>query len=139
MLKERLQAMKNASGLTLQQISDKSGVPLTTVSRIMQGTTENPEFDIVCKLVRAMGGSLDELDEDKVRAEAPEALTQLYERGIAYRDRKIQHLGGIIFIMVTVMIIVLLAIIGILVYDMTHLDRGWITGFIGSGLLNGRL
>lgn len=139
MLKERLQAMKSASGLTLQQISDKSGVPLTTVSRIMQGTTENPGFDMVYKLVKAMGGTLDELDEERVRLEAPEALTQLYERGIAYRDRKIQHLGGIIFIMVFVMLVVLLAIIGILIYDMAHLDRGWITGIAGSGLLNGRL
>lgn len=37
-----------------------------------------------------MGGSLNDLDEDRVCE--PEGLTQLYERGLEYRERKIEDL-----------------------------------------------
>ena len=88
MLYERLRAMKG--DMTAQQIADKSGVPVATVNRVLQGLTENPGFDTVCKLVKAMGGSLNDLDEDKVCE--PEGSTQLYERGLEYRERKIEDL-----------------------------------------------
>lgn len=60
MLYERLRAMKG--DMTAQQIADKSGVPVATVNRVLQGLTENPGFDTVYKLVKAMGGSLNDLD-----------------------------------------------------------------------------
>lgn len=45
--------MKDASNMTAQQIADKSSVPVATVNRVLQGLTENPGFDTVCKLVKA--------------------------------------------------------------------------------------
>lgn len=122
MLYERLRAMKG--DMTAQQIADKSGVPVATVNRVLQGLTENPGFDTVCKLVKAMGGSLNDLDEDKVCE--PEGSTQLYERGLEYRERKIKKLERTIMIIAVFTFIVMAAVIGMLVYDMMHLDRGWI-------------
>lgn len=55
LLYEHLRAMKDASIMTAQQIADKSGVPVATVNRVLQGLTENPGFDTVCKLVKAHG------------------------------------------------------------------------------------
>ena len=124
LLYEHLRAMKDASNMTAQQIADKSGVPVATVNRVLQGLTENPGFDTVCKLVKAMGGSLNDLDEDKVCE--PEGLTQLYERGLEYRERKIRKLERTIMIIAVFTFIVMAAVIGMLVYDMMHLDRGWI-------------
>lgn len=46
---------------TLDDLHAISGVPVQTIKRIKQGTTDNPYFDTVVDLVRAMGGSLDEL------------------------------------------------------------------------------
>ena len=126
MLYERLRAMKG--DMTAQQIADKSGVPVATVNRVLQGLTENPGFDTVCKLVKAMGGSLNDLDEDRVCE--PEGLTQLYERGLEYRERKIKKLERTIMIIAVFTFIVMAAVIGMLVYDMMHLDKGWITGLI---------
>lgn len=128
LLYEHLRAMKDASNMTAQQIADKSGVPVATVNRVLQGLTENPGFDTVCKLVKAMGGSLNDLDEDKVCE--PESLTQLYERGLEYRERKIKKLERTIMIIAVFTFIVMAAVIGMLVYDMMHLDKGWITGLI---------
>lgn len=122
MLYERLRAMKG--DMTAQQIADKSSVPVATVNRVLQGLTENPGFDTVYKLVKAMGGSLNDLDEDRVCE--PESLTQLYERGLEYRERKIKKLERTIMIIAVFTFIVMAAVIGMLVYDMMHLDRGWI-------------
>ena len=128
LLYEHLRAMKDASNMTAQQIADKSGVPVATVNRVLQGLTENPGFDTVYKIVKAMGGSLNDLDEDRVCE--PESLTQLYERGLEYRERKIKKLERTIMIIAVFTFIVMAAVIGMLVYDMMHLDRGWITGLI---------
>lgn len=137
LLYEHLRAMKDASNMTAQQIADKSSVPVATVNRVLQGLTENPGVDTVCKLVKAMGGSLNDLDEDKVCE--PESLTQLYERGLEYRERKIKKLERTIMIIAVFTFIVMAAVIGMLVYDMMHLDKGWITGLMRSGFLDGRL
>lgn len=128
LLYEHLRAMKDASNMTAQQIADKSSVPVATVNRVLQGLTEKPGFDTVCKLVKAMGGSLNDLDEDRVCE--PESLTQLYERGLEYRERKIKKLERTIMIIAVFTFIVMAAVIGMLVYDMMHLDKGWITGLI---------
>lgn len=133
MLYDSLRAMKG--NMTAQQIADKSGVPVATVNRVLQGLTENPGFDTVHKIVKAMGGSLNDLDEDKVGE--TEGLTQLYERGLEYRERKIEELEQKIgklerikaIIVVSILIVVVVAM-GLLVYDIMHLDRGWITGLI---------
>lgn len=128
LLYEHLRAMKDASSMTAQQIADKSGVPVATVNRVLQGLTENPGFDTVYKLVKAMGGSLNDLDEDKVCE--PESLTQLYERGLEYRNKKIRRLERTITIIAVFAFLVMAAVIGMLVYDMMRLDRGWITGLM---------
>lgn len=139
LLNERLRAMKEACNMTAQQIADKSGVPVATLNRVLQGLTENPGFDTVCKIVKAMGGSLSELDESSTDEAAPEALAQLYERGLEYRDRKIRRLERTITVIAVFAFLVMAAVIGMLVYDMMHLDRGWITGLMKDGFLNGRL
>lgn len=128
LLYEHLRAMKDASNMTAQQIADKSSVPVATVNRVLQGLTENPGFDTVCKLVKAMGGSLNDLDEDRVCES--ESLTQLYERGLEYRNKKIRRLERTITIIAVFTFLVMAAVIGMLVYDMMYLDRGWITGLI---------
>ena len=61
MLYEKLKALKMSKNLTIQEISEKSGVPSSTVSRIFSGQTDNPSFQNICDIVIAMGGSLDEL------------------------------------------------------------------------------
>lgn len=122
--------MKDASSMTAQQIADKSGVPVATVNRVLQGLTENPGFDTVYKLVKAMGGNLNDLDEIPMSEAVPESLTQLYERGLEYRNKKIRRLERTVTIIAVFTFLVMAAVIGMLVYDMMYLDRGWITGLI---------
>lgn len=68
MLSEKLKALKTEKNLTTHQLSELSGLPESTISRILSGQTDSPGFLAVADLVRAMGGSLDEI----VGIEAPE-------------------------------------------------------------------
>lgn len=53
--------LKDERGMTNQQLSERSGVPLSSVHRVLSGQTDNPNFQTVCDLVIALGGSLDEM------------------------------------------------------------------------------
>lgn len=100
-LRAKLQEMKNKSNLSNQQIADISATPLSTVTKILNGETESPSFYTVCGIVRALGGSVDEMigiptDSDS-RTQKPteyeimlgekqkeiERLTQSHERELA--------------------------------------------------------
>lgn len=55
---QRLQEVRKDKGMTQQDVSAKSGVTRTTVSKIEAGKF-NAGVDIVDRLARAMGASLD--------------------------------------------------------------------------------
>lgn len=61
MIRVQLREMKEKCGYSNKKIAELSGVSLPTVNRIMSGQTDVPNFQTVCDLVIAMGGSLDEL------------------------------------------------------------------------------
>lgn len=61
MYAEKLKEMKKRKNLSAIEISQKSGIPEATISRIMSGQTESPSFSTVVAIVKAMDGSLDEL------------------------------------------------------------------------------
>lgn len=69
MLKEHLdifRALKEKSNLTNQQISDKSGLSLSTINRFFRGDIENPSFDEVNRIIAAMGFSISSLVDTEV-------------------------------------------------------------------------
>lgn len=64
---ETLKKLKDESKLTTKQISEKSGIPESTISRILSGQTDNPSFDSIYAIVKAMGGSLDSVFENDIK------------------------------------------------------------------------
>ena len=60
-LHERLKQLKEKSHMTVHQISIKTAVPESTLSRIFSGETDRPSFHVISQIVSAMGGSLDVL------------------------------------------------------------------------------
>lgn len=61
MLYNYLQDLQENSGISRRDIADRSGVPRSTVDRILSGESDDPKFQNVADIVIAMGGSLDEL------------------------------------------------------------------------------
>ena len=96
---------------------DASGVPASTIARILNGNTEEPSFSSVAKIVKAMGGSLDELvgiEPKTVTVTKTEVvhedarLIDLYERAIASKNRWIRWLFTLILALLVFLIVILL-------------------------------
>lgn len=122
MIGDQLKEMKEKKGLTNKELAELSGIPLPTVNRIMSGQTDMPNYQTVCDLVIAMGGSLDEMAGIPLRSpEQPEwaASNEMYIATIKEKDRWIKRL---FFISLALMI----TFIGFLIYDYLHPMVGFI-------------
>ena len=53
--------LKEAGGYSWNQISERSGVPVSTIRSIANGSVEQPSHQTVHNIVVAIGGSLDDL------------------------------------------------------------------------------
>ena len=118
---EDLKRMKEERKLTTKQISELSGIPESTISRILSGQTDNPSFDTICALVRAMGGSLDEFTGIQSSADAPEslALVDLYEKMIDEKNRLIKWLMAVCCILIAVFVFIVL-------FDLINVNIGFV-------------
>lgn len=109
MLTEELKRLKAESGMTAQELSDKSGVPISTVNKILQGQTDSPSFRAVCDMVKAMGGSVDELVGIKERggsqADLLEMILAPYRRAIEAKNKWILRLFIFDCVMVTAVLV----------------------------------
>ena len=61
MYADALKQMRIKAGMTLEQVSKQSGVPMSTISRISSGETKDPSFSTIIAIVEAMGGNLSDL------------------------------------------------------------------------------
>ncbi len=100
MITRKLIALKSARNLTNQQIADLSGVPLSTVTRILSGQTENPNLQTIADIVGALDGSLDEIlglrYEEKKEAPTNTDLIELYKEIIRNKDENIRSKDDVI-------------------------------------------
>lgn len=103
MVIEKLKAMKKEGKVTNQQWAELSGVPASTITRILSGETPTPQFPTVAKLVKALGGSLDEfwgippktIPAEQVEAPTSELIT-LYREMLDDRAKQIKEKDEII-------------------------------------------
>ena len=58
---EKLKELKKEKKCTNKQIADGTFIPERTVCRIFAGETQCPSIGTVCKFVRFLGGSLDDI------------------------------------------------------------------------------
>lgn len=61
---EALKRMKKQSGLTSQEISQRTGIPLPTLEKVFSGTTKSPKLNTMQTLVHFFGYTLDDLVND---------------------------------------------------------------------------
>lgn len=135
MLREKLATLKETSKMTVRQIAEKSGVPVSTVTRVLSGETMNPSFDVLRAIVVSMGGSMDEIADLAARpaqtpAPAPAPAPQLpdyqqlmipfYERALATKDKWINRLSIALAVLVAIFLC-------ILIFDLCVPAIGYIT------------
>lgn len=120
--------LKAESNLTNEQLAQISGIPESTLARILNGRTDNPYFQTIVDLVRAMKGSVDEMEglqplqKDANTAEnaaVDNKLITLYREILNNKERWIRFLAG-------VLLAVLIFILIMVTYDILHHMKGWI-------------
>lgn len=129
-----INARKTALGMTNQQISDASGVPKSTVDRVLRKDTENPTITVILPIADAVGydfssRNTEQLPDRDGDSQYIRHIISMYESQIAAQERQynlvtaeknrwIQLLSLIVGLLV-------LGILFILIYDITHPDIGW--------------
>lgn len=69
---ENLKKLKNKSGLTSRALSEKSGIPLGTLNKLLSGVIEEPKLSVAVALCVAMGVPLGALMGEEEETLAPE-------------------------------------------------------------------
>ena len=123
---EYIKSLKQAKNVTVKELSKLTNIPESTITNILNGRTENPSFEIVSKLVIALGGSLDALagaerkeEEGEDVAEFIATLTDMYEK-------QIERLQKDKFYLFSLLTIVLLIVFAVLAIDVIGGSVGWI-------------
>ena len=65
----KIAEMRKTRGWTIDELSDRSGVPVSTIKKISAGITKRPNIETVKAIVHAMGFTLDDLDDESVLEE----------------------------------------------------------------------
>lgn len=76
----KLREMRSEAALTYKEISERAGIPYSTVEKLFKGRTNEPKLIMIHDIVRSMGRSLDELfdpDESAGAAEDREIIEML--------------------------------------------------------------
>lgn len=61
---EIINKLKKELGLTNEELSAKSGVPLGTLSKITSGITKDPKLDTLKAIAKVLNCSLDDFDDE---------------------------------------------------------------------------
>ena len=123
MFTDKLRELKDERKLTNQQIADLSGVPLSTITRIFNGQTDNPNLQTISDIVRAMDGSFDELMGFSRKkgecSDMSDRLILLYQEMIRNKDKTIKVLFTCLCVIVGVIML-------LLIYDIMNGNVGYV-------------
>lgn len=149
MLSDRLKELKQQSGLSVSQISERSNVPSVTINRILSGATPNPQFQTVVDICTAMGYTVDTMlypeagrqqdFEHPAQEPLDERMVQQYERLLSEKDvlisdkdrriedkaRALRHKDMWIKILAIALGSVLLVVLSVMIVDILNHNVGW--------------
>ena len=79
---EKLNQMKKKSGMTTDEISEKSKVPKGTLNKLFAGQTKDPQLGTIKAVVHCMGYTLDDLDDGAETTEKASPNTNVSEEAV---------------------------------------------------------
>ena len=74
---DNLKELRKLTKMSYKQIADVTNLPERTVIRIFSGDTDNPYVDTIHRIVKALGGSLDDIFVDTKVVVATENIVKL--------------------------------------------------------------
>ena len=129
---EKVIALKEQSGMTFDELSIKSKVPLTSVKRYFNGETKSPGFLPLSSIIVTLGGSVDEVLGLIPQAQKPtnNEFTRQLQSDLWYeRKQKRNWIFAFLFLVVFDL--------GLLIFDIANPNMGYIryaqqTAFTGQ-------
>lgn len=124
--------LREKHGVTLQDVAQKSGIPLSTLKRTLQGTTGTPMATYEILVTQGLGATMHEFVDEIYGAVPQEAEehTQRYTAAVrlllAEKDRRIQQLGKWLRRAVIYSVSVTGILIGFSLYDVLNPAVGWL-------------
>lgn len=84
---EKIAIYKKKLGMTTEELSEKSGIPVGTLNKILSGATKDPKLETLKSIARVLGLSLNDFDDEKTAIAAhkdgenftPEELKKIEE------------------------------------------------------------
>jgi transcriptional regulator with XRE-family HTH domain len=129
---DRLNAVKQKSGLTLTAWADRSGVPVSTISRILSGCTENPGLQTVVDLVAAAEVPLSDVLPDLLpppeaapAAQPIDALLAEKDARIAALERLARYRSHICYALGIICLALVAVLAFLLAFDLCNPHVGW--------------
>lgn len=96
MITQRLNALKAEKNYSWQELSDLTGIPVPTIRKTFSGETVSPSYEVVSKLMTAMGATLAEVREVKEETQGDEDMQAAMEQIKAVYEDRIKDLWRII-------------------------------------------
>lgn len=118
---EKVIVLKEQSGMTFDEISIKSKVPLTSVKRYFNGETKSPGFLQLSSIIVALGGSVDEVLGLIPQAQKPtnNEFTRQLQSDLWYERKQKRHWIFVFIFLVTFDL-------GLFLFDILNPDMGYI-------------
>lgn len=145
MFHEYVNRLKNEQNLTNQQISEISGVPKSSVDRMLREEHTLPSLENAAAVISALGGSLDVAmgispEPVELPQQSPEdtrgillllrdvvtRIVILHNTADKQRDAVIAEYGRFRSRVMFVSLLINAAFFALLIYDFTHPEIGWI-------------
>ena len=79
---DNIKELKKSTGMSAKQIAEATSLPERTVTRIFSGETDNPYVDTLHRIVKVLGGSLDDILADTKVVVATETLVEVKETAV---------------------------------------------------------
>lgn len=132
---------REETGMTFQQIADRSNVPKSTVTRILRRETPNPSMKTLADIAVAVGYEIDPVRpavlkdatkdayitylQEALEAEKKACKAQIAEQK-ALRHQVVAEKNRTIFFLSVALILSLMLLIGWLIMELLHPSAGWI-------------
>lgn len=117
---------KEALGYTNAIIAEMSGVPESTVTKVLNGANRSPGFETISPIARVLGVSLDELSVKETAPPDTSTLTVGVSHIISSYERRLREKNRWINILAVAVAALILLLIFFLIYDITHPSLGWV-------------
>lgn len=126
---EYLDTLKTQGNWTYQQLSEMSGVPSSTISRLFSGKMVG--MDSAAAVLKVMGGSLDVLMgmQPTPDAKSDESSIEMYQTALRHNRETLTHLRRWVrrfFVAFCIAVGLTIFILVAILFDCLHPEVGWI-------------